>query len=147
MKRIFIFGLFTRIFIFLSILFMIYLPINDLFSNGIKFDNLIIIIILIIFLGVAVYWQWTLGIFLNVKKNRITISFYMDKSKNVERVLSDIESISLEERKNYGFDFIIKHKNGYIEKINYKFFRLVWLESIQSKRIKRKLKELNQTLK
>ena len=48
---------------------------------------------------------------------------------------------------NYGFDFIIKHKNGYIEKINYKFFRLVWLESIQSKRIKRKLKELNQTLK
>ena len=147
MKRIFIFGLFTRIFIFLSILFMIYLPINDLFSNGIKFDNIIIIIILIIFLGVAVYWQWTLGIFLNVKKNRITISFYMDKSKNVERALSDIESISLEERKNYGFVFIIKHKNGYIEKINYKFFRLVWLESIQSKRIKRKLKELNQTLK
>ena len=147
MKRIFIFGLFTRIFMFLSILFMIYLPINDLFSNGIKFDNLIIIIILIIFLGVVVYWQWTLGIFLNVKKNRITISFYMDKSKNVERVLSDIESISLEERKNFGFDFIIKHKNGYIEKINYKFFRLVWLESIQSKRIKKKLKELNQTLK
>ena len=71
----------------------------------------------------------------------------MDKSKNVERALSDIESISLEERVNYGFDFIIKHKNGYIEKINYKFFRLVWLESIQSKRIKRKLKELNQTLK
>ena len=147
MKRIFIFGLFTRIFMFLSILFMIYLPINDLFSNGIKFDNLIIIIILIIFLGVVIYWQWTLGIFLNIKKNRITISFYIDKSKNVERVLSDIESISLEERKNYGFDFIIKHKNGYIEKINYKFFRLVWLESIQSKRIKRKLKELNQTLK
>jgi hypothetical protein len=147
MKRIFIFGLFTRIFMFLSILFMIYLPINDLFSNGIKFDNLIIIIILIIFLGVVVYWQWTLGIFLNVKKNRITISFYMDKSKNVERALSDIESISLEERKNYGFDFIIKHKNGYIEKINYKFYRLVWLESIQSKRIKQKLKELNQTLK
>ncbi len=147
MKRIFIFGLFTRIFMFLSILFMIYLPTNDLFSNGIKFDNLIIIIILIIFLGVVVYWQWTLGIFLNVKKNRITISFYMDKSKNVERALSDIESISLEERKNYGFDFIIKHKNGYIEKINYKFFRLVWLESIQSKRIKQKLKELNQTLK
>ena len=147
MKRIFIFGLFTRIFIFLSILFMIYLPINDLFSNGIKFDNLIIIIILIIFLGVVVYWQWTLGIFINVKKNRITISFYMDKSKNIERALSDIESISLEERKNYGFDFIIKHKNGYIEKINYKFFRQVWLESIQSKRIKQKLKELNQTLK
>lgn len=147
MKRIFIFGLFTRIFMFLSILFMIYLPINDLFSNGIKFDNLIIIIILIIFLGVVVYWQWTLGIFLNVKKNRITISFYMDKSKNVERALSDIESISLEERKNYGFDFIIKHKNGYIEKINYKFFRLVWLESIQSKRIKQKLKKLNQTIK
>lgn len=71
----------------------------------------------------------------------------MDKSKNVERALSDIESISLEERKNYGFDFIIKHKSGYIEKINYKFFRLVWLESIQSKRIKQKLKELNQTLK
>ena len=147
MKRIFIFGLFTRIFMFLSILFMIYLPINDLFSNGIKLDNIIIIIILIIFLGVVVYWQWTLGIFLNLKKNRITISFYMDKSKNVERALSDIESISLEERKNYGFDFIIKHKNGYIEKINYKFFRLVWLESIQSKRIKQKLKELNQTLK
>lgn len=147
MKRIFIFGLFTRIFIFLSILFMIYLSINDMFSNGIKFDNLIITIILIIFLGLAVYWQWTLGIFLNVKKNRITISFYMNKSKNIERTLSDIESISLEERKNYGFDFIIKHKNGYIEKINYKFFRLVWLESIQSKRIKQKLKKLNQTLK
>ncbi|MGM9900340.1 MAG: hypothetical protein ACI32E_07180 [Bacilli bacterium] len=147
MKKIYIFGLFTRIFMFLSILFMIYLPINDLFSNGIKFDNLIIIIILIIFLGVVVYWQWTLGIFVNVKKNRITISFYMNKSKNVERALSDIESISLEERKNYGFVFIIKHKNGDIEKINYRFFRLVWLESIQSKRIKQKLKELNQTLK
>ena len=147
MKRIFIFGLFTRIFIFLSILFMIYLPINDMFSNGIKFDNLIITIILIIFLGLAVYLQWTLGIFLNVKKNRITISFYMNKSKNIERTLSDIESISLEERKNYGFDFIIKHKNGYIEKINYKFYRLVWLESIQSKRIKQKLKKLNLTLK
>ena len=37
--------------------------------------------------------------------------------------------------------------NGYIEKINYKFFRLVWLESIQSKRIKQKLKKLNQTIK
>lgn len=147
MKKIFIFGLFTRVFMFLSILFMIYLPINDLFFNGIKFDNLIIIIILIIFLGVVIYWQWTLGIFLNVKKNRITISFYMDKSKNVERVLSDIESISLEEKKNYGFDFIIKHKNGYIEKINYKFFRLVWLESIQVNRIKKELKKANQVLK
>ena len=147
MKRIFIFGLFTRIFIFISIIFMIYLPIYDLFSNGIRFANLIIIIILIIFLGVVIYWQWTLGIFLNVKKNRITFSFYMDKSKNIERVLSDIESISLEEKKNYGFDFIIKHKNGYIEKINYKFFREVWLESIQAKRIKQKLKKLNQILK
>ena len=95
----------------------------------------------------VIYWQWTLGIFLNAKKNRITISFYMDKSKNVERVLSDIESISLEEKKNYGFDFVIKHKNGYIEKINYKFFRLVWLESIQAKRIKQKLKKFNQILK
>lgn len=75
MKRIFIFGLFTRIFMFLSILFIIYLPINDLFSNGIKFDNLIIIIILIIFLGVVVYWQWTLGIFLNVKKIELQFLF------------------------------------------------------------------------
>lgn len=147
MKKIFIFGLFTRIFTVLSILFMIYLSINDLFYNGIRFDNLIIMIILIIFLGVVIYWQWTLGIFLNIKKNRIKISFYMDKSKNVERVLSDIESISLDEKKNYGFDFVIKHKNGYIEKINYKFFRLVWLESIQAKRIKNELKKVNQILR
>ena len=55
MKRIFIFGLFTRVFMFLSILFMIYLPIDDLLSNSIKFYNLIIIIILIIFLGVVIY--------------------------------------------------------------------------------------------
>ncbi len=147
MKKIYIFGLFTRIFTILSILFVIYLPINDLFSKGIKFYNLIIIIILIIFLGVVIYWQWTLGIFLNVKKNRITLSFYMDKSKNVERVLSDIESILLEEKKNYGFDFVLKHKNGYIEKLNYKFFRLIWLESIQAKRIKKELEKVNQILK
>ncbi len=147
MKKVFIFGLFTRIFMILSILFMIYLPINDLFSNGIKFDNLIIMIVLIILLGVVIYWQWTLGIFLNIKKNRITISFYMNKSKNVERVLSDIERISLEEKKNYGFDFVIKHKNGYTEKFNYKFFRLVWLESIQAKRIKKEIKKVNQILK
>ena len=70
----------------------------------------------------------------------------MDKSKNVERILSDIESISLDHRKNYGFDFIIKHKNGYIEKINYKFYRLVWLESIQATRIKNELKKVNQIL-
>lgn len=147
MKKVFIFGLFTRIFMILSILFMIYLPINDLFSNGIKFGNLIIMIVLIILLGVVIYWQWTLGIFLNIKKNRITISFYMNKSKNVERVLSDIERISLEEKKNYGFDFVIKHKNGYTEKFNYKFFRLVWLDSIQAKRIKKEIKKVNQILK
>ena len=63
------------------------------------------------------------------------------------RILSDIESISLEEKKNYGFDFIIKHKSGYIEKINYKFFRLVWLESIQAKRLEKKLKKVNQIFK
>ncbi len=147
MKRVFIFCLFIRIFMILSILFMIYLPIDDLLSNGIKFDNLIIMIILIIFFVVVIYWQWTLGIFLNIKKNRITISFYMNKSKNVVRVLSDIESISLQEKKNYGFIIVLKHKNGYIEKINYKFYRLVWLESIQTKRIKKELKKVNQILK
>ena len=143
MKRIFIFGLFTRILICLSFIFIIYLPIDDMFLNGIKVGNLIELVILIILFAIIVYWQWTLGIFLNVKKNRIIISFYMDKSKNVERALSDIESISLEERKNYGFDFIIKHKSGYIEKINYKFYRLVWLESIQATRIKNNRKKDN----
>lgn len=146
MKRIFIFGLFTRILICLSFIFIIYLPIDNMFFNGIKFGNLIALVILIILFAIIVYWQWTLGIFLNVKKNRIIISFYMDKSKNVERILSDIESISLDHRKNYGFDFIIKHKNGYIEKINYKFYRLVWLESIQARRIKNELKKVNQIL-
>lgn len=146
MKRIYIFGFFTRIFMIISVLFAIYLGINDCMINGTNFKNIALITILFLFLLLMIYWQWTLGIFANLKSGKLIFSFYMNKSKNIERLISDIKSIEVEKEKNLGFNFIVSFKNGYKEKIFYRFYRISFIEEIQFKRIRKRLIKLNPIL-
>lgn len=147
MKKIYIFGFFTRIFMIASILFAIYLGIDNCLFNGINFQNISLITILSIFLLLVIYWQWTLGIFINKKRNTLIFSFYLNKSKNVERLINTIQSIKLEKKRNLGFNFIVNFKDGYKEEIFYSFYRVSFIEEIQIKRIKRKLTKLNEMFK
>ncbi len=145
-KRIYIYGLFTRIFSIFSVLFMMHLAVYDLRTEGVNFDNLTAIIFLSILLLLIIYLQWTCGLFLNIKKDQLIISFELSKSQNIERVLSNIENISLDVIKGYGFEFILKRKYGYTEKILYRFYKPFAFETIEGKRIKRKLKKVNKIL-
>lgn len=56
--------------------------------------------------------------------------------------MSNVESIDIEKELNLGFSFVIKYKDGYIERIKYKFYRISIIEEIQYNRLKRQLKNL-----
>ena len=130
----------------IAILFSIYLGINDCIINRSNFKNISLITILFVFLLLVIYWQWTLGIFINKKRKILVFSFYMNKSENIERLISDIKSIELEKEKNLGFNFIVSFKDGYKEKIFYRFYRISFIEEIQFKRIRKELIKLNKIL-
>ena len=142
MKRIYIFSLFTRLFTVFGCLFMMYLPINNLTSKGAGIENISAIVVLFIFLILSIYWQWTVGIFFNVKNDRIIFSFYINKNKDVERIMSEIKSIEVIKENHLGFDFIIYYKDGYEETLFYKFYRVSFFEEIQLRRLKRQLNQL-----
>ena len=145
MKRIYIFGCLTRIFMLFSFLFVISLGIYSIIINvGNYIANIIAVCILFAFLVFAIYWQWTTGIF--VKKDMLVFSLDLGKSKNNVRPISGIKSVEIEKEKHIGFNFIVTYKDGGKEKFFYKFYRVSFFEAIQYKRIQKKLIKLNNTV-
>ena len=141
MKRIYIFGLFTRIFMIVSILFVIYLGVDNCVKVGMHIDNITVIVIMFVFLIFIVYWQWAVGIF--VKGDRLLFLFHLRKGERYERSICNIQSIELRKEKNRGFNFKIAYKNGTQEELFYRFYRISFVESIQYRRIQKKLIKLN----
>lgn len=64
------------------------------------------------------------------------------KINHYEKVLSNIESIDIEKELNRGFSFVIKYKDGYIERIKYKFYRISIIEENQFRRLKKKINSI-----
>ena len=66
----------------------------------------------------------------------------LTKDNRYERVLSDVEAIDIEKDSNIGFRFVIKHKNGAVEKTKYKFYRISFIEQAQYNRLKKQINRM-----
>ena len=80
--------------------------------------------------------------FYRSKNDRIKIVTGLSKKETRERILSNIESINVELNCDMGMNFIINYKHNCSEKIEYKFYRISFVEKSQYKRIKKQLSKL-----
>ena len=86
---------------------------------------------------VAGFWlirMYSLGFFLDKKKDTLKIVLRFSRKGTRERALSGVESIDVRLNGNIGMTFIINYKPNYKEEVEYRFYRLALLEKIQHKR-------------
>ena len=84
-----------------------------------------------------------MGVFVYSKKDKLRIVTGFLKSEKFERVLSNVVSVDVELRGDIGMDFIINYKYNSSDKIEYRFYRIAFVERLQYKRIKRQLEGLH----
>ena len=142
MKKIFLFGGFVRICFIISFTFIIYAMFDMCLQSSFDIKNILLTILVIIFVVFGLTWLYSLGLSIDYKKDRLVLVLGLTKVNQYERVLSNIESIDVEKDSNHGFDFVIKYKYGYIERIKYKFYRIPIVEEGQFKRLKKQINEL-----
>lgn len=144
MKRIYIFGRIIRISFLITFAFLIYAFVDMYVQSDFKFANLLLLFFIALVVVWGIVWLYSMGLFLDKKNDIIKIVIGFSKDNRRERVLSAIESIDLELDRNIGMVFIIKYNYNYTEKIEYKFYRISFIEKSQYKRIKKQLKQINQ---
>ena len=144
MKRIYIFGRIIRISFLITFAFLIYAFVDMYVQSDFKFANLLLLFFIALVVVWGIIWLYSMGLFLDKKNDIIKIVIGFSKDNRRERVLSAIESIDLELDRNIGMVFIIKYNYNYTEKIEYKFYRISFIEKSQYKRIKKQLKQINQ---
>lgn len=140
MRKIFLFGRFVRICFIISFAFIIYAMFDICFQSSFDIKNILLTLLVIIFVAFGLIWLYSLGLNINYKKDRLILVLGLTNDKHYERVLSNIESIDIEKQLNFGFNFAIKYKDGYIERIKYKFYRISIVEEQQFKRLKKQIK-------
>lgn len=102
---------------------------------------------LLFVLAVIVYgviWMYSMGIFIDNRNNTIKIITGFSSDNRRERSLSDIKSIDAELNGNIGMTFLLNYNYDSTEKIEYKFYRISFVEKSQYKRIKKQLLQINQ---
>lgn len=142
MRKIFLFGRFVRICFIISFTFIIYAMFDMCFQSSFDIEYILITLLVIIFVVFGLIWLYSLGLCINHKRDRMILILGLTKANHYEKVLSNVESIDIEKELNLGFSFVIKYKDGYIERIKYKFYRISIIEDIQYNRLKRQLKNL-----
>lgn len=142
MKKIFLFGRFVRIWFIISFAFIIYLMFDMCLQSSFDIKNILLTILVIIFVVFGLTWLYSLGLSINYKKDRLILILGLTKVNQYERALLNVESIDVEKELNLGFVFVIKYKNGYIERIKYKFYRISIIEEGQFKRLKKQINKL-----
>ena len=141
MKRIYLFGRVIRISFLISCAFLLY-GMVEITKNELNLKNLFLLACSICFVIVWMIWIYSLGIFIDQKNDRIKIVTGLSKKETRERILSNIESINVELNCDMGMNFIINYKHNCSEKIEYKFYRISFVEKSQYKRIKKQLSKL-----
>ena len=143
MKRIYLFGRILRIFFLISCVFLIYIMF-DIVKTDFSFLNLFLLAISICFVVFWLIYIYSLGVFVNYKNKTIKIVTGFLRGNNRERSLLDIKSVDIELNGDIGMTFIIEYNYNSTEKIEYKFYRISFVEKSQYKRIKKQLAQINQ---
>ena len=87
----------------------------------------------------VIVWIYSMGVFIDSNNNSLKIVTGFSKKDIKVLLLSAINSIDVELIRNYGMNFIVYYKNGFAEKIEYKFYRISIVEELQYKRLKKQL--------
>ena len=142
MRKIFLFGRFVRICFIISFAFIIYAMFDMCLQSSLDIKYILLTLLVIIFVVFGLTWLYSLGLSVNYKKDRLILILGLTKVNQYERVLSNVELIDIEKELNLGFTFVIKYKDGYVERIKYKFYRISIVEEGQFKRLKKQINKL-----
>ena len=142
MKKIFLFGRLVRICFIFSFVFIIYAMLDICFQSSFEFKYIFLTVLVLAFVVFGMIWIYSLGLCFNYKTDRLILILGITKDNHFERVLSNIEAIDIEKNLNIGFHFVLKHKNGYAEKIEYKFYRISFIEEAQYKRLTKQISKM-----
>lgn len=144
MKRIYIFGRVVRIPFLLAFAFLIYAFVDMYIQSNYSFFNLMMLLFVLAVIVYGVIWMYSMGIFIDNRNNTIKIITGFSSDNRRERSLSDIKSIDAELNGNIGMTFLLNYNYDSTEKIEYKFYRISFVEKSQYKRIKKQLLQINQ---
>ena len=144
MKRIYIFGRVVRIPFLLAFAFLIYAFVDMYIQSNYSFFNLMMLLFVLAVIVYGVIWMYSMGIFIDNRNNTIKIITGFSSDNRRERALSDIKSIDAELNGNIGMTFLLNYNYDSTEKIEYKFYRISFVEKSQYKRIKKQLLQINQ---
>lgn len=142
MKKVFLFGKFSRLCFILSFIFIQYAMIDMFVQSGFKFKYLLFTIVVFIFVVVGLFWIYSLGIVVDYKNDKLKIILGLLKQNRYERVLSSISSLDIENDQNISTNIVINYCYGGKEIINYTFYRVAYIEAKQFKRLKKNIKKL-----
>lgn len=142
MRKIFLFGRFVRNCFIISVVFIIYAMFDMCLQSSFDIKYILLTLLVIIFVIFGLTWLYSLGLSINYKKDRLILTLGLTKVNKYERVLSNVELIDIEKESNLGFNFVIKYKDGYTERIKYKFYRISMVEEGQFKRLKKQINKL-----
>lgn len=145
MKRIFIFGRIVRISFLISFAFAIYAFIDIYFQSNFGFTNLLLLIFVVIVVSFGLIWIYSFGFYIDNKNDILKVVTEFSKKGIRERTLSNVDSIDVELNEDIGFKFIIHYKYDCKEIINYRFYRISFVEKLQYKRLKKELANIKGT--
>lgn len=141
MKRIYLFGRLLRVFFLISCSFLVF-GMVEILRSDFRFFNLFLLAVSVCFVIVWLIWTYSLGVFVDKKRNTLTVVTGLSSKEKRQRVLSNVSSVDVELNGNLGMTFIINYKHNCNEKIEYKFFRISFVEKSQYRRIKTQLSNL-----
>ena len=141
MKKIFLFGILTRIFIIISFTFLTYAMIDTCFYSKFQLKDVILTIVAIIFTIICLLWIHTLGIIFDFKNNKLRLILGLLPNAKYERVLSNISNIDVAKNGSLGICFVVKYTNG--EKEDFYFYDRYSFNGILSKRLNKKIQKIN----
>lgn len=142
MIRIYFFGRIIRISFLISFALLIYAMIYMYIQSNFDLKNLLLLVLVIIFVLCGLIWIYSMGVFVDSKKDKLRIVTGFLKSERIEKVLSNVVSVDVELRGDIGMDFIINYKYNSSDKIEYRFYRIAFVERLQYKRIKKQLSRI-----
>ncbi|MBQ7379831.1 MAG: hypothetical protein IJW70_09195 [Clostridia bacterium] len=143
MKRIYLHGRMIRIPILISLAFAICAFVDMYIQSDYSIQNLALLILVVGFAILMIFWLYSTGIFIDGKRNKLTIVTGLFQADKKEIVLSGLESIDVELNGKCGMTFVIHYKYGRHENFAYKFHRISFVERSQYKRIRKQVRMLN----
>ncbi|MBR2722426.1 MAG: hypothetical protein IKB75_06590 [Clostridia bacterium] len=136
------FGRVVRISFLISFAFLIYAFVDMYIQSNFYFENLLLLVLAVVSAICVLIWIYSMGLFIDKKNNILKIVVGFSKKDKIERSLSDVESIDVELCQDIGMNFIINYRHHCSEKIEYRFYRISFLEKSQYKRLKRQLSKI-----